>query len=220
MKTIKINIELKSDTLPGSGEGYGAVIDTDIVFDELGIPFIPAKRIKGCLKDSAREVKDILLLSGNSYFTDIENSIKELFGLPGQNEASGFQFYNLFPESYYQMTDWFKYLNYNYAEIFSKDSILDSFTSIRRQTEIDDKGVAVDHSLRTIRAIRKGLKFIGDILINTDNHESETLLALSCANLRRIGTKRNRGLGEIKCCLSGVNIEETIKHLKDAEVKK
>ena len=51
MMNHKINVKLKSDALIGSGEGFGAIIDTDVVFDEVGIPYIPGRRIKGCLKD-------------------------------------------------------------------------------------------------------------------------------------------------------------------------
>lgn len=56
MKTLIMEVELLIPCLVGSGTGYGPLIDTDIVFDENGIPFIPAKRIKGCLRDSAIEI--------------------------------------------------------------------------------------------------------------------------------------------------------------------
>ena len=39
MKTLTIELKLLSNTLIGSGEGFGAIIDTDVVFDETGIPY-------------------------------------------------------------------------------------------------------------------------------------------------------------------------------------
>ena len=44
---MKITIKLLSDALINSGEGFGAIIDSDVVFDDIGLPYIPAKRIKG-----------------------------------------------------------------------------------------------------------------------------------------------------------------------------
>ena len=40
-----VQIQLLSDTLIGTAEGYGTVIDKDSVFDEVGLPIIPGKRI-------------------------------------------------------------------------------------------------------------------------------------------------------------------------------
>ena len=48
---MKIEMKLLSDAIPGSGEGLAGIIDADITYDEYGIPYIPAKRIKGILKD-------------------------------------------------------------------------------------------------------------------------------------------------------------------------
>ena len=59
MEEYTLKVKLVSPALTASGEGFGAIIDTDIVFDETGLPYIPAKRIKGCLLDSASEVEEM-----------------------------------------------------------------------------------------------------------------------------------------------------------------
>ena len=59
MLNYQIKIILKSDTLIGSGEGFGSIIDTDVVFDDLGIPYIPAKRVKGIMLESAEELNEM-----------------------------------------------------------------------------------------------------------------------------------------------------------------
>ena len=64
MNNYKLVLELKSPTLIGSGSGFGAEIDTDIVFDELGLPYIPSKRIKGCLRDAIKEIEEMFSLAG------------------------------------------------------------------------------------------------------------------------------------------------------------
>ena len=43
---MKIIIRLLSDLCTCSGETYNSIVDTDVVYDEYGIPYIPAKRIK------------------------------------------------------------------------------------------------------------------------------------------------------------------------------
>ena len=48
-----LNIALKSDLCAGSGEAVGVSVDTDICTDEWGLPYIPARRIKGLLRKSA-----------------------------------------------------------------------------------------------------------------------------------------------------------------------
>ena len=45
---MKLYIKLLSDLCTYSGESYNSMVDTDVVYDKYGIPYIPAKRIKGC----------------------------------------------------------------------------------------------------------------------------------------------------------------------------
>ncbi|MBI5207064.1 MAG: hypothetical protein HY934_04655 [Candidatus Firestonebacteria bacterium] len=143
MKNLKIEIKLLSDTLIGSGEGFGAIIDTDIVFDDLGIPYIPARRIKGCLRESAEQVCEMLKI-----FNIPLKSISEIFGTG--EKPSLLTFSNLTIEEYEKNRQWLGYFAEEYKNIISKDAILDTFTMIRQQTALD-KGIAREHSLRTIR---------------------------------------------------------------------
>ncbi len=79
---------------------------------------------------------------------------------------------------------------------------------------IIDADVAGEHSLRTIRTIKKGITFKGEIYCQTENRNSERLLALACRNLRYMGTKRNRGFGKIKCELLGLNVDSILKEME------
>jgi len=196
MKNLKIEVNFLSSTLIGSGEGFAAVIDTDIVFDELGIPYIPGKRFKGCLRDSAEEVKCMLERSGVKFDLKIE----ETFGKVGDKKSSPVYFPNLTIEDYETNKKWLSYLAQKDKKILTKDNIIKFFTELRQQTAIDEEtGVAAKYSLRTCRIINRGHKFYGEI--NIENENIIDTLALACTNLRRMGTKRNRGLGEIECKL-------------------
>lgn len=53
---MKITIRLLSDLSTTAGETYNSLVDTDVVYDKYGIPYIPAKRIKGCIREAALEM--------------------------------------------------------------------------------------------------------------------------------------------------------------------
>ena len=59
---MKITIKLLSDLCTASGETHNSMVDTDIVYDEYGIPYIPAKRIKGCIREAALEMMEMGLI--------------------------------------------------------------------------------------------------------------------------------------------------------------
>ena len=52
-----LKITLRSDLCVGNGESVGNTVDTDVCMDEAGLPYIPARRLKGCLKQAAQELE-------------------------------------------------------------------------------------------------------------------------------------------------------------------
>jgi len=218
MKEYKLEITLLSPALIGSGERFGTLIDTDIVFDELGIPYIPSKRIKGCLRDSAIEVCEMLKYSNinnfinlSSYDTFLKTDkrffqlVVSIFGEPGQSKSAPVYFSNLYIENYEIIKNWLEYLAIEYPFVFTREAVIDNFTEIRQQTAIEEegsrKGIAKEHSLRTIRVAKKNLKFYGSVIFEKDEKDIIKLFSLACLNFRNFGTKRNRGFGEIECKL-------------------
>jgi len=201
MNTYTLNVHFLSPALIGSGEGFGAIIDQDIVFDSVGMPYIPAKRIKGCLLDAAKDVKDMFSISKiNDLSIDLS-----LFGEQGSPSPGPVYFSNLTMNDYELNKSWLAYFiqTEEYTDFLSKDLILDTFTEIRHQTKIDpDSGIAFDHSLRTLRVLKKGVSFYGDVHIPYA-YEDALLpsLLLACMNFRAMGTGRNRGFGELTCTL-------------------
>ena len=53
---MKLKVTLLSDLCVSAGESYNAYVDIEAVYDEYGIPFIPAKRLKGCIREAALEL--------------------------------------------------------------------------------------------------------------------------------------------------------------------
>lgn len=64
---MKIKIELLSDLCTCSGETYNSMVDMDVVYDENGIPYIPAKRLKGCIRESALEMQELGIITQEEY---------------------------------------------------------------------------------------------------------------------------------------------------------
>ncbi len=213
-----MSVELITDALIGSGEGYGAIVDSDIVYDDLGIPYIPGKRMKGLLLDSAFEIIDNFNQAGLiSYIAQARNT-DDLFGKAGDNAPSPLSIFRFNIENYETTREWLKYFigEEKYGKFISPEMILKTFTGIRRQTKIVD-GIASDGSLRTIRVVNKGTIFYGKITLNSNNPDHEKLFSLACINLRRLGTKRNRGLGEVVCTLQNdVNLNTKTLHELEA----
>ncbi len=197
MKEYTIKIEIESPTLLGSGEGWGSIIDSDIAFDKLGLPYFPAKRLKGLLRESAQEVIEMFKEAG----IDISLNVDDLFGKPGQKESTPVFFPNLYLSEYEEIKKWLNWTLNKYGNVLSSELIIETLTETKQQTAIDEKGIAKPHSLRTVRVLKPGLTFEGKIEIENENVQLVNLLALACMNLRHVGTNRNRGFGRISCVL-------------------
>jgi len=204
---MKINIETLSYTLIGSGEGSG-LINVDLIFDELGIPYIPSRRIKGILRNKALELTEILGIS----HTIVDN----IFGKSGFKESK-LRIGNLYIKNYKDIKNELKALmeNNNLKGLITKNKIINFFTILRKQTAIDENGVAKEHSLRTIRVLKPYIEFIGEIVeFNHLTEKEKALLYLTVLIFKRIGTARNRGFGGIKCSIDGLSIGDSEKAIK------
>ncbi len=199
---MKLILELLSYTLPGSGEGSG-LFDADILFDEYGLPYIPARRIKGILRESADEICEMLGLDNEKS----EELIHELFGQRGFQQGK-LSFMNLYIQNVEAIREELHSLMHDHRlqNLISSADILDEFTAVRTQTALVN-GVAKKGSLRTVRVLKPCLKFEGII------HEREplsqparALFYLAVLNFRRIGTARTRGFGRVKATVDGISM--------------
>ncbi|MBN2009973.1 hypothetical protein JW960_11575 [candidate division KSB1 bacterium] len=191
---MKIKMELLSDAIPGSGEGLAGIIDGDINYDEFGIPYIPAKRIKGILRESARELEDAGLLENS-------NIVNELFGEIGQKNGTAFKLSDGYVDDYNTIRQFLKSgsQSIELKKIFNREAILGHYSYTRSQTTINDNGVAEKDSLRTFRILKKGQSFNFEIdFPDGDKADFTNILHVT----RLFGTSRTRGTGEIRLSLS------------------
>jgi len=193
---MKLIMELKSDALPGSGEGLTGIIDTDINYDDYGIPYIPAKRVKGILKESAEELKDAMDLSGVDI---LSTEVGTIFGEPGNEKGTELKISDGRLDNYELMKKLLHFTGTDkkdgLSHVFNKEIILDHFTYLRSQTTIEEHGAAKENSLRTFRVLKKGTRFHFDVELPGKYHED---LKKICGVTRRFGISRTRGLGDIK----------------------
>jgi CRISPR-associated protein Csx10 len=183
-----------------SGIGSGPIIDSDIVWDEYGLPIFPGRRLKGLLRESAGEVIDAFNLSR----IDSKFPISEIADLFGNKNVEGrINVCDLFLDGYDEILKWLRWLQQNERtkSIFSTNRIKNTISQIRQQTAVDEKGIVLGNSLRTQRVLNKGFKFIGSIRIYERREKTAEkdlrLLTLACLNLKRAGLSRNRGFGRI-----------------------
>ena len=203
---LDFEIELLSPMHLGSGKG-DVVIDAEVVHDEYGLPYFPAKRLKGLLYESALEVAEMCQCAGTDMVTkkDVEHAF-------GKTESNVELFvHDLYLQDYENLRRQWQYLQKKFKKLISSRDVLDAYTSIRYQTEIDNKtGTKAKGSLHNMRVVDGGLKFDGTIELLNGNDKDVKVLVLAAANLRYAGAKRNRGFGEIACRFPTYKIENML----------
>ena len=199
MYKSRLRIELLSDLCVADGNGYNSSVDVDVCQDAYGLPYIPAKRLKGCLRECAQEIND---WGG-------EIPINSLFGEEGDRKGAC-----SIRNAYLEDRD--HYLNEivqgkEYA-LCHPQNILNNFTYIRNQTAMDyESGTAKKQSLRSIRVVQKGLVFAADVeWHDRDSMEkNKDCLQDCCAVFKHMGLSRTRGFGNIRVSMTENKPAET-----------
>ena len=186
-----IYITLKSDLCAASGDGFSLSIDTDICADRYGLPFIPSRRLKGCLREAAEYIG-----------CDCINSI---FGVSGSSTSGSLRIGDARLKDHEALGKQAEKLGY------TAEKVLALFTSVKASTAIEND-TAKENSLRFTRVVNHYSPFDKSELVFFSEIEyapgDEEHLKNICLALRNIGYKRTRGYGSVKCMF------------KDAEDKK
>ena len=198
-KQGEIHITLYSDFCSGNGYSYYGTIDSEAEHDTFGLPFIPARRLKGCLRECARLLRD------SGLWEESTDPLNYLFGVSGDDSTKGIRIENAYISGYEQIKVGLKLLQENkeIKKYILPDEVLDLFSDVKAQTKMEN-GVADDNSLRFTRIIHQfspfnkenRLEFIAKVEYPDDQEDK---LKQICKALRHIGMNRNRGLGCVKC---------------------
>ena len=189
----QLKITLRSDLVSGSGIGWGSVIDTDITYDDFGFPYIPARRLRGLFKEALWELEQFGVKTVKS---------TALFGNE-EEEGHFFKIYNAQLPFIEELHKEVTILGLNSIDVLSY------YTNVRYQTSIDMKsGVASEKSLRSIRAIKKGLTFYAELECEKQDLQ---ILKKCCALIKHMGTNRTRGFGEVTFTIEDYKKENNVQ---------
>jgi hypothetical protein len=147
------------------------------------VPWIPGKTPKGLIRDAATQIQALQ----PEYFPD--DFFKRVFGEKPGNEDSYQQKRTSEGECFF--TD--ARLPASLEEAISAESPQDLYALIS-STEIDEHGVALSHSLRTIEASIP-LQLYGRVIDFPDQEEYEQYFESCLKWIKRLGLSRSRGLG-------------------------
>lgn len=202
---MRIDITLKSDLCTSTGENYNAALDTDVVHDEYGLPYIPAKRLKGLIREAGLELVEFEIFSKEDY--------DFLFGTEGIKSAA-FILDDAYLEKHVQyISDLKKCKN---KEIKHQQRVLNQYTYIRTQTALTSEGMAKENSLRTFRVVNRGLKFVAQIkIVKSLTKVQEELLETAISMVKHIGMNRTRGLGLVEMQLINEEKNETLTKVSE-----
>lgn len=195
MYKYPIKIELLSETIWGNGESKNGVVNTDILIDNDGFPYLLGKTFKGYLK---KAVNDILKPSGK-YKDEI---ISEFFK---DKEVKNNEHYTHYDASVIRFTNF--YLDDAIKAIFNNENneretiILEALTDIRFANNIKEE------KLRTSRVLKKGLIFNGYIETTEElSEEKLDFIKMAAKSLKHMGISKSRGKGLVKVEVSDLEM--------------
>ncbi|MEH1992110.1 RAMP superfamily CRISPR-associated protein [Nostoc sp.] len=200
MDIYTLKIKLLSDATFGRGDGVAGSVDQEVEHDTYGFPYLRGRTLKGLLSEECDNFIAILSDNIRQHWEDVAC---QLFGKPGSSLDTIAQIQigdACLPEDLRQVVGYdLKQKNSK----LNKTDILESLTTIRRQTSINPKtGTPDNKSLRSSRVILRELEFIAPLSFeSTPNDNVLALLSVTAFALRRIGSGRNRGRGYVKCSL-------------------
>lgn len=225
MSTYTLKIKLWSDTTFGRGDGVAGLVDQEVEHDRYGFPYLRGRTLKGLLTEECDNL--IAVLPDDTQRQHWQEVANRLFGVPGSTLDTQAKIHvgdaclpsdlrNAIGKQLDSEQDR-KRRDSKYKPNLTETDILESITTIRRQTAIDpEDGAPSEHSLRSARVILRELPFESKLLFETelnkgsdDDKDMLALMAVGTLALRRIGSGRNRGRGHVQCSLHNSTNEIT-----------
>jgi CRISPR/Cas system CSM-associated protein Csm3 (group 7 of RAMP superfamily) len=195
MTTLWLKFTLKSDATFGRGDGVAGLVDAEVQHDEYGLPYLGGRSLRGLLCEECASL--MFALRRQKKDTPWQASARRLFGNPGSSAADQAILHvgdARLPEDLRMAVR---------AEIeqenLTREQVLNSLTAIRRQTAMDiEKGAPQKETLRSMRVVVRETRFEAQLSFVQPPAEQDLALLAACVKaLRRAGTGRNRGRGEL-----------------------
>jgi hypothetical protein len=202
METYWLCFRLLSDATFGRGEGLAGLVDQEVDHDELGLPCLEGRTLKGLLNEECANILYALERQGKDT-SPWEAAAQRLLGGPGSTldddarmRVGPAQLPADLREAVQQAVET------RDARLRPAD-ILDSLTAIRRQTAVDEaSGAPETGTLRAMRVVLRQTPFEARLTFVKEPEGMDLPLLAACAlALRRAGTGRNRGRGRLQTAL-------------------
>lgn len=197
MRSYRLRLTLLSDATFGRGDGVAGLVDAEVQHDEVGLPFLGGRTLKGLL---GAECADIVytLERARPDQKDRWYAVSErLFGRSGADLSGEGMLHvgtaRLPDDLRLALLD-----DVRRGRIIPTE-ILETVTALRRQTAMDEWGVPLENTLRTMRVILRNTVFWAPLEFTVDPQLDDLALLAACVKaLRRAGTGRNRGRGRLR----------------------
>jgi len=196
MKSYRLRLTLLSDTTFGRGDGVAGLVDAEVQHDEVGLPFLGGRTLKGLL---GAECADIVYALGRARPDQKDRwhaASNRLFGRSGaalEGEA-------ILHVGAARLPDDLRLALMDDVQRgrLTPADVLETVTALRRQTAMDEWGVPQENTLRTMRVILREIVFGASLDFAADPLPDDLALLAACVKaLRRAGTGRNRGRGRV-----------------------
>ena len=181
---MRIQMELLEDMIFGNGQSIPGEEDISVLYDEHGFPYYKGGSFKGVFREELERYLD---------WTGADNKEKTLDILLGKSGSDADTDERKLIFSDFTVSDNVKEMVI--AEEKDPKVVLDSFTSLRTFTRIDDNGMVADGSLRIARCVNRGIRLYGEIICNQSDEE---LVKKVLSLIKWLGTLRNRGFGKVR----------------------
>ena len=205
---LLLRLEFLSDAAPGSGTDDAGLVDRDVTTSSAGLPIIPARRLKGCLRESALDVVEALGVADKGVVVP-QRDIDRLFGESGGAEPGLLRIQDARlaeADALEKMLAWAA----AQSIVFDSAAVRAVYTYTRSQTALDPRtGGARTNTLRTTRVIIRDSVLFAPVRFYSDNEDVRHLFGLACAAFRSFGLARNRGMGEVRARLVDLDNDPT-----------
>ena len=215
MKSFQLHLTLLSDATFGRGDGVAGLVDAEVQHDEVGLPFLGGRTLKGLL---GAECADILYALERARPDQADRwyiASERLFGRSGadlEGEAILHVGAARLPDDLRLVL-----LDDIRHERLTPAEVLESVTAVRRQTAMDEWGVPLENTLRTMRVVLRGTEFWARLDFLQEPTEDDLAMLAACIKaLRRGGTGRNRGRGRLCAELFGSDGNLVTNHIYDS----
>jgi len=184
---MRIAIEFFTYWHSGSGSSGGSRVDALVARDREGLPYIPAKTLKGHIREMAESFRDCTF-------------VNECFGGSSNDGKDGKEKDVCFDEEYKGKEGKCYFSNAIIEEKIDESLSSYLFTTIS-STKIEENGIAKTGSLREIEVVVP-LKLYATIEFEDEAKKYKEMMQKAFRQVKRMGLNRTRGLG--RCDISVV----------------